>query len=823
MRQRSGAGTTRGKWYRFPPFSLAVPAFLAAWLTLAGRAPAAETTSAGSAATTVDTRAGAKLVLLWIVGGQSIPSDASREYHCRALFSDSADIDVTAATKWSVKATVLPPGTAFSGNSLHAGFVRSRQYITITATYTHPGGGETETASLTLAIEPSFTVSFTQSEHYYNPTFWTVDFSADSSGPNGAATTYTWDLDGDGVFGDKTGANVSKLLNAGRSHLVGVKATDSQGNVAIAEHYVTTATSSWAFWADQPVLAVDVVAGAFRDVNGAPYVPDAGRANVGLIIIAHGLKDNSDGWAQEMGRSIVAHFGAATPNVCLFDWRQMADPSRFDTGASGENLHDFLHDILNIEPYALAEGRILATWVNSQITLGNIRSDRPIHLIGHSAGGFVMGECGTIVGSAITQVTMLDTPNPAKRHFTEYPKVGLVERYISSWYGKACMEFVTDDDQGLGVGGGYGLATPSAFFVTFPQDNIATGPHYYRGEIIPMEDLQRSDDQHANSHEWYRTATIEGAEVNGFYYSPFSNHGFHGAAAAQLSAAQAASPTRVALGGVITEEPIAGFGTFGTVTETNGSYTVTEAYDAGLLKQMTMPIGAQSLRFRFQFTSPGDGDFLAVYWGSNNPVLYIGLDLDLSRAAFEEVDAPVEQYAGQSNQLAFVLTSRGDTNAVLVLDQIRLSLSDDPDNDGVSTTNELAAGTAPLKNDTDGDAVSDGDEMNVYHTNPLLVDSDGDGVPDGVEIRAGTAPNDSNSVFRITGMAVQTNATLDLQWSGGTDRFYRVNSASSPRAGAYKTLINNVADHQVTVPNPAESGTNTAGFFWIELDDAAGQ
>ncbi len=61
-----------------------------------------------------------------------------------------------------------------------------------------------------------------------------------------------------------------------------------------------------------------------------------------------------------------------------------------------------------------------------------------------------------------------------------------------------------------------------------------------------------------------------------------------------------------------------------------------------------------------------------------------------------------------------------------------------------ANTAATAAQTAEDKlksQDTDGDGLSDWDEINVYHTSPYLADSDSDGIPDGVEVANGTDPN----------------------------------------------------------------------------------
>jgi len=84
-------------------------------------------------------------------------------------------------------------------------------------------------------------------------------------------------------------------------------------------------------------------------------------------------------------------------------------------------------------------------------------------------------------------------------------------------------------------------------------------------------------------------------------------------------------------------------------------------------------------------------------------------------------------------------------------DEIALYLTDpanpDTDGDGLSDGSEVNTYlTNPLSPDSDGDGLSDGPEVNTYLTNPANPDSDGDGVNDGDEINAGTDPLDASSV-----------------------------------------------------------------------------
>lgn len=64
----------------------------------------------------------------------------------------------------------------------------------------------------------------------------------------------------------------------------------------------------------------------------------------------------------------------------------------------------------------------------------------------------------------------------------------------------------------------------------------------------------------------------------------------------------------------------------------------------------------------------------------------------------------------------------------------------DPDQDELNNNQEGQLGTDPTKKDTDGDGLSDGEEVKKYRTDPLRADSDGDGYTDAEEIKNGYNP-----------------------------------------------------------------------------------
>jgi Bacterial TSP3 repeat len=58
----------------------------------------------------------------------------------------------------------------------------------------------------------------------------------------------------------------------------------------------------------------------------------------------------------------------------------------------------------------------------------------------------------------------------------------------------------------------------------------------------------------------------------------------------------------------------------------------------------------------------------------------------------------------------------------------------DADADNYADAAELEVGLDPTNPDADGDGVADGDEVNIYFTDPWVWDTDGDGISDGEEL-----------------------------------------------------------------------------------------
>lgn len=119
--------------------------------------------------------------------------------------------------------------------------------------------------------------------------------------------------------------------------------------------------------------------------------------------------------------------------------------------------------------------------------------------------------------------------------------------------------------------------------------------------------------------------------------------------------------------------------------------------------------------------------------------------------------------------------------------------NEDFDSDGLNNGNEFIRETSPFIPDSDGDTLSDGDEINKYSTDPLAVDTDLDGLDDGDEIYFNTDPNvqdtDGNGIMdgdekrdqtfihevRNTESAV-TEVTVSMNGTGNLQRNMKIHS-----------------------------------------------
>ncbi|MCX6780146.1 MAG: hypothetical protein NT034_03135 [Candidatus Magasanikbacteria bacterium] len=106
--------------------------------------------------------------------------------------------------------------------------------------------------------------------------------------------------------------------------------------------------------------------------------------------------------------------------------------------------------------------------------------------------------------------------------------------------------------------------------------------------------------------------------------------------------------------------------------------------------------------------------------------------------------------------------SSSEVSASMNNDKILFGESVDSDHDGLDDVREKQLGTNPNKADSDGDGLSDGDEVIIWKTNPLKADTDGDGYSDGSEVFHGYNPLGAGKLFNVptsTSSTVNTSTT----------------------------------------------------------------
>ncbi len=95
-------------------------------------------------------------------------------------------------------------------------------------------------------------------------------------------------------------------------------------------------------------------------------------------------------------------------------------------------------------------------------------------------------------------------------------------------------------------------------------------------------------------------------------------------------------------------------------------------------------------------------------------------------------------------------TTQGNTDvgSEIVDEKVLFGDPIDSDTDGLDDDKETELGTNPNSWDTDGDALSDRDEVIIWKTNALVADTDGDTYGDGLEVKSGYNPLGPGKLFQ---------------------------------------------------------------------------
>lgn len=176
------------------------------------------------------------------------------------------------------------------------------------------------------------------------------------------------------------------------------------------------------------------------------FAPTPEETAHGCAVLVHGLyggavlDSGADAWiktcATEIENRMIGE-GIGKPAICLVDWKAAARPSRFFQLGFGERM--LLADLAAIRPQAYRVGDYSAIQIAKFMNEGKIDRNKPLHLIGHSAGGFVvarvatrLSEMGFVGNKRLLRVTILDTPAPDDPLVTELPKLWPTDYCVTS-------------------------------------------------------------------------------------------------------------------------------------------------------------------------------------------------------------------------------------------------------------------------------------------------------------------------------------------------------------------------------------------------------
>lgn len=244
---------------------------------------------------------------------------------------------------------------------------------------------------------------------------------------------------------------------------------------------------------------------------------DPGRAAKGFILIAHGLHDGVDTsgkvreeihWMTRMQNALNERLGPDTPDICLVDWHLAAIPavfsaSGFETSRAGADEDDripvrpqaWIQNVAAIRPQAEEIGELVGFKLARALRAGILKQDQPMHLIGHSAGGFVVMHAALVLqqlglAPANLRVTLLDTPQPVMDHLKLLSDAVPVDFYCTS-----------------------------SFATGIPETGF--GRRFTKFDIAPPAGTDPFTGAHSYAHRWF-IESIKSGDEKGFRRSPFS-------------------------------------------------------------------------------------------------------------------------------------------------------------------------------------------------------------------------------------------------------------------------------------------------------------
>jgi hypothetical protein len=773
----------------------------------------------------LDTRS-ATLTLLAVDGPSSVGPSSSVFYTANVQAAGGGMENVTTASQWSISGAA-PPGTVIGAGELRVGTGTTGGTFAVRASYQSPAGrvmGER-----LVSVVNSIKASISHSVHSLGGNNYQVQLNGSASGAVGSVA-FQWATTSGGALSNPQAQNPTlSLSSTGGRHEVTLEVTDSAAAHGTARRSIFIDKPSVPNQPGKLAPASDGGQGAFLSMGGVPFQFDPARIANGVIVLTHGLKSGgSEEWIRNLAARIAAEIPAAQrPNIVIYDWEEDADPNglslptgsgviataakRFSwvgklagTALTTLTTADFMTDMLAIKPMGMRHGVILGNWLvmEGQANPPRVDFSKPVHFIGHSAGGFVVGEAAWILKQKnfiVDRITMLDTPLAASHHLTDLPNPGVVDRYVSSYFGL--------------------LESPGTWNLddTEYQTLMAAFPDGVWALLKGLSATLAHDD----AHEWYRSTVYPdpGFEFMGFHFSPFKSGPIAPRPSAQGSAMSMASIIEGVLESAA-DSPVSAFQVFGNAALNGGVWSITEGSDAGIFAPLALPPDAVKLRFKYRWSGTGDGDFLGVRFGAR-PELMIGPDLEVSRGDFLSAEVEIGTFAGLSDDLVFTLVSRGSPGAILQLKDILIVQDDDADKDGLSTAQELALGTHCQNPDTDGDSIGDLAELTSFPpTNPTSADTDGDGVEDSLELQAGTDPTNGQSYLRVTDALRNTGGTFTLRWPSQAGRFYNVQRSADVTFAEFDVIGQGIAaalPQNTFVDTSAGSAPDGRFFYRIEV------